>query len=157
MAASEALVHYKGRDISEQLFSSDKSFIGSKSMRVQSGKALSAKIFIEFIALIVRNRMYNLLKDTLLKMEKRQNYLTVPAAIRKLEKIETVRRNNGQYRLHHAVSKRQRIILSAYGMDDDDIHSLANDISNMLANNQSLLSETKEEDTYEQDTFDLFD
>ena len=101
--------------------------------------------------------MYNLLKDTLLKMETRQNYLTVPASIRELEKIEMVRRNNGQYRLDHAVSKRQRTILSAFGMDDDDIRSLANDISNMLANNQSLLSETKEEDTYEQDTFDIFD
>ena len=157
MTASDALIHYKGRDISEKLFSSDKSFIGSKSMRVQSDEALSAKIFIEFIALIVRNRMYNLLKDRLLKMETRQNYLTVPASIRELEKIEMVRRNNGQYRLDHAVSKRQRTILSAFGMDDDDIRSLANDISNMLANNQSLLSETKEEDTYEQDTFDIFD
>ena len=75
----------------------------------------------------------------------------------RLQKIEMVRRNNGEYRLDHAVSKRQRTILSAFGMDDDDIRSLANDISNMLANNQSLLSETKEEDTYEQDTFDIFD
>ena len=58
-------------------------------------------------------------------------------------KIEMVRRSNGQYRLDHAVSKRQRTILSAFGMDDDDILSLANDISNMLTNNQSLLSETK--------------
>ena len=101
--------------------------------------------------------MYNLLKDTLLKMETRQNYLTVPASIRELEKIEMVRRNNGQYRLDHAVSKRQRTILGAFGMNDDDIRSLANDISNMLANNQSLLSKNKEEDTYEQDTFDIFD
>ena len=101
--------------------------------------------------------MYNLLKDTLLKMETRQNYLTVPASIRELEKIEMVRRNKGKYRLDHAVSKRQRTILSAFGMDDDDIRSLANDISNMLANNQSLLSKNKEEDTYEQDTFDIFD
>ena len=101
--------------------------------------------------------MYNLLKDTLLKMETRQNYLTVPASIRELEKIEMVRRSNGQYRLDHAVSKRQRIILSAFGMDDEDIRSLANGISNMLANHQSLLSETMEEDTYEQDTFDIFD
>ena len=75
----------------------------------------------------------------------------------RLQKIELVRRNNGQYRLDHAVSKRQRTILSAFGMDNDDIRSLANDISSMLSNNQSLLSETKEEGTYEQDTFDIFD
>lgn len=157
MNASDALIHYKGRDVSEKLFSADKSFIGSKSMRVQTNEALSAKIFIEFIAIIVRNRIYNLLKDTLLRMETRQNYLTVPAAIRELEKIEMVRRSNGQYRLDHAVTKRQRTILSAFGMNDDDIRELANSISNMLANNQSLLTETMEEDTYEQDSFDIFD
>ena len=33
MTASEALIHYKGRDVSEKLFRTDKTFIGSKSMR----------------------------------------------------------------------------------------------------------------------------
>ncbi len=157
MTAKEALIHYKGRDVSEKIFRTDKSFIGSKSMRVQSNASLSAKIFIEFIALIIRNRIYNLLKETLLKMETRQNYMTVPAAIRELEKIEMVRRSSGQYRLDHAVSKRQRTILSAFGMDDEDIRSLAVDISTMLARNQSLLTSTTEEDTYGEDTYDLFD
>ena len=63
MTASQALVQYKGRDISEKLFRSDKTFIGSRSERVQSSQSMSSKIFIEFIALIVRNRIYNLLKD----------------------------------------------------------------------------------------------
>ena len=92
MTASQALIHYKGRDVSEKLFSADKSFIGSKSMRVQTTQALSAKIFVEFIALIVRNRMYNLLKETMLRLETKPNYMTVPAALRELEKIEMVRR-----------------------------------------------------------------
>lgn len=157
MTAKEALIHYKGRDISEKLFQSDKSFIGSRSMRVQSSEALSAKIFIEFIALIVRNRIYNLLKETLLKLETRQNYMTVPASIRELEKIEMVRRSNGQYRLDHAVSKRQKTILSAFGMDDEDIRALALRVSTMLANNQSLLTTMEEDDTYGEDTFDFFD
>ena len=158
MTASDALIHYKGRDISEKLFSSDKSFIGSKSMRVQTAESLSAKIFIEFIALIVRNRIYNLLKETLLRMETRQNYMTVPAAIRELEKIEMVKRTNGQYRLDHAVSKKQKTILSAFGMDDEDIKSLALQISNMLANSQSLLQTSDEEEvTYGEDTFDYLD
>ena len=90
MTASQALIHYKGRDVSEKLFSTDKSFIGSKSMRVQTTQALSAKIFVEFIALIVRNRMYNLLKETMLRLETKPNYMTVPAALRELEKIEMV-------------------------------------------------------------------
>ena len=152
MTAQEALIHYKGRDVSEKLFSADKSFIGSKSMRAQSTEVLSAKIFIEFIALIVRNRIYNLLKETFTRMETRQNYMTVPAAIRELEKIEMVKRANGEYRLDHAVSKRQRIILSAFGMDDEDIKSLALQISNILKNSQSLLQSSDDENvTYGED------
>ena len=112
MTASEALIHYKGRDVSEKLFRADKTFIGSRSMRVQSVQALSAKIFVEFIALIVRNRIYNLLKEMMLRLETKPNYMTVPAALRELEKIEMVRRNNGQYRLDHAVTRKQKTILS---------------------------------------------
>ena len=157
MTASEALIHYKGRDVSEKLFSSDKSFIGSKSMRVQTSESLTAKIFIEFIALIVRNRIYNLLKETLLRMDTRQNYMTVPASVRELEKIEMVRRSNGQYRLDHAVSKRQKTILSAFGMDEENIRTLATQISNMLANNQSLLTDTEEDTTFGEEPFYNFD
>lgn len=140
MTAAQALIHYKGRDISEKIFGADKTFLGSRSMRVQSEEALSAKILIEFIALIVRNRMYNLLKETMLKLETRVNYMTVPAAVHELEKIELARRNNGRYRLDHAVSKRQKIILSAFGLDSASIHSKAIEIGNQLRNDKPLLA-----------------
>ena len=146
MTAAQALVQYKGRDISEKRFRADKTFIGSKSNRTHSSESHSAKTFVEFIALIVRNRIYNLLKDTMLKLESSPNYMTVPAALRELEKIEMVRRSNSRYRLDHAVSKRQKIILSAFGLDDMDIRSTAASISNLLANNQSLLEAAAKED-----------
>jgi len=162
MSASQALIHYKGRDISEKLFCSDKSFIGSKSMRVHYGESLSAKIFIEFIALIVRNRIYNLLKETMLRMEAKYNYMTVPAALRELEKIEMVQRNKGQYKLDHAVTKKQKVILSSFGLSEADIKGAAEDIGKKLLMNQSLLDETQEDDDTEDyedgtGTFDLFD
>ncbi len=122
MTASQALVQYKGMDISEKLFRSDKTFIGSRSEREQSAQSMSSKIFfIEFVALIVRNRIYNLLKEQMIRMESRQKYLTVPAALRELEKIEMVRRNNKTYKLDHAVTKTQKIILSSFGLDETDI------------------------------------
>jgi transposase len=158
MTASQALIHYKGQDISEKLFSSDKSFLGSKSMRVQSAESLSAKIFIEFIALIVRNRIYNLLKEMMLRLETKPNYMTVPAALRELEKIEMVRRGNGRYRLDHAVSKKQKIILSAFGISENDIKSIAAEIGTLLKNNQSLINDTDiEEDNYGESEIDIFD
>ena len=146
MEASEALIQYKGRDVSEKLFRSDKSFLGSKSMRIHSAKALSAKLFVEFVALIVRNRIYNLLKDTMLRLESRTSYLTVPNAIRELEKIEMIRRNNGRYRLDHAITKKQKIILSSFGLEEKDIIDVASDISRLLASNKSLLADSESDD-----------
>ena len=150
MTASQALIQYKGRDISEKLFRSDKTFIGSKSERVQSSQSMSSKIFIEFVALIVRNRIYNLLKDQMIRMESRQKYMTVPAAIRELEKIEMVRRNNGNYKLDHAVTKTQKIILSSFGLDETDISNNADEISKQLASSQSLMNREVPDDGTEE-------
>ncbi len=91
MTAAQALVQYKGRDKSEKLFRSDKTFTGSKSERVPSSQSMSYRIFIEFVALIVRNRIYNLLREQMLRMDSKQKDMTVPAAIRELENIEMVR------------------------------------------------------------------
>jgi hypothetical protein len=155
MTASRALVQYKGRDISEKLFRADKTFIGSKSERVQSSQSMSAKIFIEFVALIVRNRIYNLLKEQMLRMEARQKYMTVPAAIRELEKIEMVRRNGGTYKLDHAVTKTQKIILSSFGLDTDSVLSSAEEISKLLAASQSLMNKEVPDDGEEEDNGDI--
>lgn len=121
MTASEAYFLYKGRDPSEKLFRADKSFLGSKSMRVHTETALSSKVWLGFVALIVRNRIYNLLKDEMLRLPVRKNYMTVPAAIKELEKIEMVRRSGNLYRLDHAVTKTQLSILNAFGIGKDDV------------------------------------
>lgn len=157
MTAEQALIKYKGRDISEKLFCADKSFIGSKSMRVQSAESMSSKLFLEFVTLIVRNRIYNLLKEEMLKIETRPNYLTVPAAIRELEKIEMVRRNNGDYRLDHAVTKKQKDILSAFGLDAEYVIHKSNEISRLLKNGMSMKDVAEEEDTDGETENDRFD
>ena len=132
--------------MSEKLFRSDKTFIGSKSERVQSSQSMSSKIFIEFVALIVRNRIYNLLKEQMIRMDTRQKYMTVPAAIRELEKIEMVRRNNGVYKLDHAVTKTQKIILSSFGLDEISISKSAGEYSRLLAAAQSLTDKEEPDD-----------
>ena len=157
MTAEEALTHYKGRDISEKLFRADKTFLGSKSMRVQTAEAMSAKIFIEFIALIVRNRLYNLLKEEMLRLETKVNFLTVPAALRELEKIEMVRRNNGRYRLDHAVTKKQKTILGALGMDEEYIRVKASEISRLLDSGRSLMNSSVEEENNGAEEIDICD
>lgn len=86
MTASEALSLYKNRDISEKLFCSDKSFLGNHALRVSGNAAIESKIFIDFIALIIRSRIYTLLKRRMAEMSKKPNYMTVPAALRELDK-----------------------------------------------------------------------
>ena len=70
MTAEEALKLYKSRDVSEKLFRGDKSYLGNRSLRVQSDEAANAKIFVEFVALIVRSKMYVMLKDEVKNLTK---------------------------------------------------------------------------------------
>lgn len=121
MTAKEALELYKSRDASEKLFRGDKSYLGNKSMRVYTDESVSAKIFIEFVALIVRSRLYCLLKDWNEKLPSRQNYMDVPAALRELEKIEMIRGLDNAYRLDHAITATQKTILGALGIGEGHI------------------------------------
>ena len=119
MSAAEAISIYKGRDSTEKLFRGDKSYLGNRSLRVGSGEAASSKIFIEFIALVIRNRIHSRLKNAKLKNEKKQNFMNVNAAVRELEKIEMIRRPDGKYTLDHAVTATQKEVLRAFGLDEN--------------------------------------
>ncbi len=136
MTAGEALELYKSRDASEKLFRGDKSYLGNKSLRVQSDEAAGAKILIEFIALIVRCRIYTLLKDEMDKLKKSPNYMTVPAAIRELEKIEMVRQTDVVYRMDHAVTATQKAILRAFDIDAEYVRREAGKLSKILAEHE---------------------
>ncbi len=132
MTAREAIELYKSRDASEKLFRSDKSYLGNKSMRVHSDEALSSKVFIQFIALILRSRIYTALKEKSEKMLKKPNYLTVPAALKELEKIVMIRQLDGVYRLDHAVTATQKTILDAFGLNEGNVRYQAKEIENIL-------------------------
>ena len=132
MDAKEAISLYKNRDASEKVFRADKSYLGNHCLRVASEEAASNKIFIGFIALIIRSKMYTALKAKAKELVKKPNYLTVPAAIRELEKIEMTRQLDKVYRLDHAVTKTQKVILSAFDIDAAQVKYKANYISEVL-------------------------
>ena len=121
MTAEQAITRYKGRDKSEKLFLSDKSFLGNSAYRVYTDESESSKTFIEFVALIIRNRMFHMLDEAAEDNESKSNRLTVPAAIGELEKIEIIRFNEKPYRLDHAVTATQKIILKAFGLTENDV------------------------------------
>ncbi len=132
MTAKDALLLYKNRDASEKLFRGDKTYLGDKSLRVYGDSAAESKIFIEFIALIIRNKIYNCLKDEWMRLEKRPNYMTVPAALKELEKIEMVRLTDNKYRLDHAITATQKTILKSFGVDTSIIKYHATEIGKIL-------------------------
>ena len=132
MTAKEALHIYKSRDFSEKGFRGDKSYLGDKSMRTYSTESTAAKIFIEFVAMIIRNKIYTCLIDEMKILGKKPNYMTVPAAIKELEKIEMIRPTDGIYRLDHVVTATQKKILKAFGLTENNIEYRTKCISEEL-------------------------
>ncbi|MCD7818476.1 MAG: hypothetical protein LUH07_05450 [Lachnospiraceae bacterium] len=88
-------------------------------IKEQYRRTAASKVFIEFLALIIRNRMYNYRKDAVKEMDSKLNYMMVPTAIRELDKIEMARQLDGVYRLDHAVIATQKKILKAFGITAD--------------------------------------
>ena len=132
MTAAEALKLYKSRDGSEKLFRGDKSYLGERGLRVYHDEPIHSKIFIEFIALIIRNKIYSCLTDRMKEIHKKKNYMTVPAAIRELEKIELIRQPDGVYRLDHAVIATQKDILQAFNLTAASVKKEAAEIGKQL-------------------------
>lgn len=133
MTSNEALNLYKSRDVSEKLFRADKAFLGNGAYRVESNEAQETKVFVEFIALTLRNKFYRYLKEEM--KEGKSNELTVPAAIRELEKIELIKLIDNQYELDHSNTKTQKRILKACKIDStifkDNVEKLKKTLKNL--------------------------
>ena len=133
MTAAEALSLYKSRDGSEKTFRGDKSYLGAHCERVYSNESIETKIFIGFVATIIRCKIYTLLKEETSRIEKKQNYMTVPAALKELEKIELLRGGDDEYYLDHAVTATQKTILNAFGLTVENIQKQARELSSDLS------------------------
>ena len=92
-------------------------------------ESVDTKVFIEFVALIIRNQIYNRLKEEMIRNDKKLNFMTIPAALRELEKIEMIKSPDNEYRLDHAVTATQKAILKAFGMTAQDIKLKAKELS----------------------------
>ena len=133
MTAETALDLYKSRDGSEKLFRGDKSYLGERSMRVYHDEPAHSKIFIEFVALIIRNKIYTCLKDRMKELHKKKNYMTVPAALKELDKIELIRQADETYILDHAVTATQKDILQAFNLTVANVRKEAVELGKRLS------------------------
>ena len=69
----------------------------------------------------------------MLKNDKKLNFMTVPAALRELDKIEMIKGADNEYRLDHAVTAAQKVILNAFGLTANDIKLKAKELTAELA------------------------
>lgn len=132
MTAREAINLYKSHDASEKLFCGDKSYMGDRSSWFGSDESTSAKIFMEFIALIVRNKIYVYLKEEMKKIGEKPNEMTVSAALSELEKIKMIRQPDQVYRLDHSITERQAGVLKAFNLNAAHIKCRLGEISKQL-------------------------
>ena len=134
MSAEEALILYKGRDSTDNLFNNKREFIGSANKRKLPKVPISAKFFIQYIALILRSEIYSLINNKIHPLDLEKHSISLSEAIKEFERIEMVIRGNGFYQLDHALTQKQQMILNAFDVDLNHIREAATEISNQLVN-----------------------
>ena len=125
MSAYEALDTYRNRDSIEKLFRAEKSYMGFDCFRVHDDARLKSKLFILFIALIIRTEVYNRLKPLYLKDSKN---FTVPKAIKELEKLYVTKLADDKYHQRYLLTAKQKKILTTFDITEDIYKNAVNEL-----------------------------
>lgn len=83
----------------------EKSYLGNDVFRVHNDEKLEGKVFVSFIALILRNEIYKLLKE-LYKTNRKE--FTVPKVLREYEKIGLTKMGDGKYHIRYSLTAKQK-------------------------------------------------
>lgn len=123
MSAAEALRIYRNRDEIEKLFESIKDGMDGRKFRVHSDLSLSGKVFVFFIASILRSQIYRGLKE-LKTTERDWKRYTVPAVLKELDKIIAVEDGRGVYRRRRVLTGHQKKILKHFNITESEINNI---------------------------------
>ena len=108
MTVTTALEKYRGRDAVEKVFKMEKSYLGYDVFRVHSDEALEGKMFVSFIALILRNEIYKNLKELYLKNKKEG---TAPAVLNIINKLTLTRMRDDKYHCRYKLTSKPKNFL----------------------------------------------
>ena len=125
MTAGEALDIYRKRDSVEKIFRMLKTGLEYDTFRVHSQPSLESKTYVLFLASIVRNYLYQGLREVAAKEKNKKNY-TVPAAISELEKITAVKNSKDKYVRRYGLTSKQKKILSQFNLNDSNVSRVVN-------------------------------
>lgn len=116
MEALEALQIYRNKDVVEKSFDDLKNQLDLKRLRMHSSGRMSARIFVQFIALILLSQIQKTLRERSLPERYSPKLM--------LEEMESLTRIHytGKYKdITSEVSKAQRLILEAFSIDPNTL------------------------------------
>ena len=131
MDAEEALETYRDRDAVEKIFRMEKTYLGNDVFRVHTDEKLESKMFVSFIALIIRNEIHKSLKE--LYKTNRKEY-TVPKVLREYDKLGVTKLADEKYHLRYRLTKKQKMILKAIGANEEEYKRFVKEEMDKLVN-----------------------
>lgn len=114
LCSSEVLSIYRNKDIIEKNYDNLKNAIDGKRLRTHSLQASEGKLFVSFLALILRAHLTNVAKDWL-----RDQSASLDKLLWELRKVKVAK--IGDSYLHNPLTKKQKDILSLFGLAEKDI------------------------------------
>jgi len=116
MDALDALTIYRDKDGIEKLFDNLKNQLDLKRLRIQSSGRMAARVFVQFIALILLSQIHKILREKSLSGRYSPRLL-----LGELESLTRIH-YHGKYRdITSEVTKSQREILEAFGLDPNTL------------------------------------
>ena len=132
MSANEALETYRDRDCVEKIFRMDKSYLGNDVFRVHDTVKLETKVFVSFIALILRNEIHKAIKPLYLKNKKEY---TVPKVLKDFERLSLTKMSNDKYIQRYALTKKQKDIFKALNIPLENYNNYVKEMKDLLNKN----------------------
>jgi transposase len=114
----DVLDHYRAKDAAEKLFAQIKVDMDGSRMRTHTEQTTDGKLFVTFIACVIRSYLLNKLKQYLT-----DNSTSMKKVFSQLSNITILSAQDGQ-RFTKALTKKQKQILAAFDAADDIVSSL---------------------------------
>ena len=119
LSADEALKRYRSKEAVECAFDSLKNTLDGKRFRTHNDKTTGGKMFVEFISLILHNRLLAAQNELKRIDLKRYRKLTVGVMVRELSDVIFTKDTSGNIKLKKAPTATQKAILDALGISLD--------------------------------------
>jgi transposase len=115
----DTLYHYRAKDAAEKLFAQIKCDMDGNRIRTHNEQTTDGKVFVTFIACVIRTYMLERLKQYL-----KDNSTSLKKAFSQLSNITIISDKNNKLRFTKALTKKQKQILKSFSAEKTIVASL---------------------------------